>query len=736
MANTNYSTYNQAQYDNQSKYLNNLISSGSYGDAEWAKKELATLNSQYKPESNNTAVTNTPVTNNTPAVNNTPVAKAPSGTDYSTYNQAQYDNQSKYLNNLINTSSTGNANWAKQELAALNAQYKPTTTTTSPTTNTNNTTNDLASILASYGYANDMFGKARYVEQVLNSVGTKNSSGGTVSRDDVVNYLTGLGFTVEASKELGPDSLVVRDGDKMNQVYLMSGNGYNRGNGGWTYGTGDTKVEGYNPYGYIQPTTVTPTAVNPTVVNGGNGATDRDLWYENQKAYLTNLINNGSAGDAAWAEAQLKNLQPGGGTIGTGNSTTDYSGYTLEQYNNQKAYLTNLINNGTTGQATWAQQELQHLNASLGTDGYWHYNGSGGTGNSNLGDVPRRGDYSELINNSFNTQADLYKQANELATKQAVDKLKDTFQNSLATYQTARDQSAIDTAKALDNQVLMSQLNGDTGGLANKQYGVLQAAGNARLQEINLEQQNLYNTTMQQIAQLEAQGAYEQAIMLAELANARLEALINEADKVYQSDLTAYTTNKDIQFKEADLLGTYNGQETVATKQQNLQNALTRLQMGIFSEEDAKTLGIPADQAKEYANYINTLAQLDIQAAKADLNNKVSGGISSGGIVVDTGVTPVADPNVKGNVGEDTTPVYEPTGTERPPFTGSTYAEAVEYINTYGDEEDKKYASSIYTSSEFIRKKNSGGKVSGEDIPLSNFATYQDYLKYMTATPQ
>lgn len=47
----NYSGYTKDQYENQSQYLNNLINSGSAGQAAWAKNELDSLNSQYKPSS-------------------------------------------------------------------------------------------------------------------------------------------------------------------------------------------------------------------------------------------------------------------------------------------------------------------------------------------------------------------------------------------------------------------------------------------------------------------------------------------------------------------------------------------------------------------------------------------------------------------------------------------------------------------------------------------------------------
>lgn len=68
----------------------------------------------------------------------------------------------------------------------------------------------------------------------------------------------------------------------------------------------------------------------------------------------------------------------------TGNS--GYSGYTQDQYNNQSAYLDNMINTGTAGQKAWAQAEKDKLNSQYGgnnnannggNNGYWHENPDG-----------------------------------------------------------------------------------------------------------------------------------------------------------------------------------------------------------------------------------------------------------------------------------------------------------------------------------------------------------------------
>lgn len=76
--------------------------------------------------------------------------------NYKGYTQSQYDNQSKYLNNLINSGSAGQKAWAQNELASLNSQYTPSTPSVSSTPSTGNSTQTQAQVNAS---ANNSTGK-------------------------------------------------------------------------------------------------------------------------------------------------------------------------------------------------------------------------------------------------------------------------------------------------------------------------------------------------------------------------------------------------------------------------------------------------------------------------------------------------------------------------------------------------------------------------------------------------
>jgi hypothetical protein len=144
---TNYSGYNEKQYNNQSAYLNNLINNGTAGQKAWAQNEMNSLNSQYsggsnssntggskpantggsgsnKPASNSggSNVTSTSGGGSKPATNS---SGSNGGTNYSGYNEQQYNNQKTYLEGLI-AQGGGNGTWAQGELNKLNQQYAPT----------------------------------------------------------------------------------------------------------------------------------------------------------------------------------------------------------------------------------------------------------------------------------------------------------------------------------------------------------------------------------------------------------------------------------------------------------------------------------------------------------------------------------------------------------------------------------------------------------------------------------
>lgn len=122
---------------------------------------------------------------------------------------------------------------------------------------------------------------------------------------------------------------------------------------------------------------------------GSDGVVRESVSNDGGKSFSQTGANssNGYSGSSS-----SKNPASSSGNKNTGNSSnknngnSGYSGYTQDQYNNQSAYLDNMINTGTAGQKAWAQAEKDKLNSQYGgnnnannggNNGYWHENPDG-----------------------------------------------------------------------------------------------------------------------------------------------------------------------------------------------------------------------------------------------------------------------------------------------------------------------------------------------------------------------
>lgn len=239
------------------------------------------------------------------------------------------------------------------------------------------------------------------------------------------------------------------------------------------------------------------------------------------------------------------------------------------------------------------------------------------------------------------------------AVEQGTSDIRSQLQQQLPSYQAMREQSAANTQTDLDNLALRSALQGNRGGIGERQYGVVQASGQDRLLEINLEQKNLENTAAKQIADLESQGRFQDAQTVASLAQAKISELINEAQNLrniniqqeqfnqnfglQEANLTGYyggnrtVAGQQFDFSKdttiADLLGQYNGSPTLAAQQLQQQQSNTQfdrawqlINAGLSNEQIASSLGISSAEAAQIRN--NVLAS---NAPRA-----TSGGGSSG----------------------------------------------------------------------------------------------------------
>lgn len=114
----------------------------------------------------------------------------------------------------------------------------------------------------------------------------------------------------------------------------------------------------------------------------------------------------------------------------------------------------------------------------------------------------------------------------DYAVSQAVQQLLLAEAEAQAQFQTQRNQIAGDERNALDNSALYAETRGDRGGIGQAQYNAIQATAAANRQAVNAAQTQLSTDTARQIADLRAQGEFEKADNLMEIAQTYLLKLL------------------------------------------------------------------------------------------------------------------------------------------------------------------------------------------------------------------
>lgn len=216
----------------------------------------------------------------------------------------------------------------------------------------------------------------------------------------------------------------------------------------------------------------------------------------------------------------------------------------------------------------------------------------------------------------------------QLATQQAIAEQQKLLKGKEEEYNKLREDNNIQSLQAQDNLALRAAQLGDNGGIGQAQYSAVMNAADQRLFEINLEQKQLEQEVEQNVAALRAQGDYEAANLALQIGQAKIQALIDEAKRIDETKLNQFNIDREY---------------ALSVQEMQIQNALTKLQLGLFSEADAVALGISAAEAKSFADRINLLAQLDLDEAKLalkkaansvgiDYNTNLSTGASLSGI--------------------------------------------------------------------------------------------------------
>ena len=159
----------------------------------------------------------------------------------------------------------------------------------------------------------------------------------------------------------------------------------------------------------------------------------------------------------------------------------------------------------------------------------------------------------------------------DYGTTSAVKELTRNLEDSKSLYQTQRNQTDADEAKALDNQALYAEARGDKGGIGQAQYGSIQNTAANERASINSAEAKLLTDTSRQIADLQAKGEYEKADKIAEISKSYLQELndlqqwaqeqnigveefnskLQEWEQEYDLDVAQYLTDTELDAAKA-----------------------------------------------------------------------------------------------------------------------------------------------------------------------------------------
>ena len=147
----------------------------------------------------------------------------------------------------------------------------------------------------------------------------------------------------------------------------------------------------------------------------------------------------------------------------------------------------------------------------------------------------------------------------DYTVQQAVDELNRAQEAAQKGFADQRNKVNIEEAQARDAEVLYAAARGDRGGITGRQYNSIgNTAANNRA-AINQAQQQLATDTARQIADLRAQGEFEKADALLQIAQQQLAQLW----ELQQYNDNLILQEQQMAMQESQLTGQYNGTPTI-----------------------------------------------------------------------------------------------------------------------------------------------------------------------------
>ncbi len=145
-------------------------------------------------------------------------------------------------------------------------------------------------------------------------------------------------------------------------------------------------------------------------------------------------------------------------------------------------------------------------------------------------------DLSPYINQMYDAVDQQIKTNINYETQSAADQLQRALQDAQPQYESAIAQQLLETKQAQEAQALRNQVNGDRGGIGSAQVDSIGNTGAKNREAIAQQQRQLATDTARQLADLRAQGKYQEANQLLQSAQQRLSALYNEQVRLQQEE--------------------------------------------------------------------------------------------------------------------------------------------------------------------------------------------------------
>ena len=143
-------------------------------------------------------------------------------------------------------------------------------------------------------------------------------------------------------------------------------------------------------------------------------------------------------------------------------------------------------------------------------------------------------DLSSLISQLYDKEEERLKTELNYETQASVDQLNRALQDAQPTYEAAIANQLLETKQAQDAQALYNQMNGDRGGIGSAQMASIGNTGAKNREAIAAQQRQLATDTARQIADLRAQGKFQEANLLLQNSQQKLAALYDEQVRLQQ----------------------------------------------------------------------------------------------------------------------------------------------------------------------------------------------------------